>query len=281
MNLRRFWTVLPITFAVMGCSQSSVVESGQSGATAETFGRLVVTANGEDFVRQGFVTKDGWQVDFEHVYVTLADIEVYQTEPSFDPEKQSQPTAQQTISVPDPVTVDLAEGDEKADPIVVAEIGDAPSGRYNALSWRMVSPDAGPAAGYPIVLMGTATKDGASGEESIDFRLQLSEQLAFVCGDFIGDARKGILSEGQSADVEATFHFDHLFGDGDAPADDEINQGALGFEPIAKLAQDGEAVLSSDELQQNLNKADSEKLLTLLPSLGHVGEGHCEETLLN
>lgn len=274
MNLRRVLKVAPIALALFACSAEDTVESTQVDSPP---GTLVITANGEDFVRQGFVSKDGWQIDFDSVYVTLADLKAYQSEPPFEPEKQAQPTAQQIVEVSSPITVDLAAGDENAEPIVVTEIDDAPSGRYNALSWTMVAPADGPAAGYPLMLVGTATKDG----ESVDFQLQMSERLGFVCGDFIGDARKGILSSDQTADVEATFHFDHLFGDGDAPADDEINTGALGFEPIAALAENGEVSLTSDDLEQNLSQEDYKTLQTLLPSLGHVGEGHCEETLLN
>lgn len=39
-------------------------------ANAQT-GTLVLVDNGEDFIRQGFVSKDGWQIDFDHAYVTL------------------------------------------------------------------------------------------------------------------------------------------------------------------------------------------------------------------
>ena len=39
-------------------------------------GTLAFQANGEDFVRQGFVAKDGWTIDFDHVYVTLAEVTV-------------------------------------------------------------------------------------------------------------------------------------------------------------------------------------------------------------
>ena len=274
MNLRRVWQVAPIALALVACNQEDTVESAQ---TESQPGKLVITANGEDFVRQGFVSKDGWQVDFDNLYVTLADLKAYQSDPPFEPEKQAQPEALETVEVSSPITVDLAAGDENAEPIVVTEIEDAPSGRYNALSWTMVPPTDGPAAGYPLMLVGTATKDG----ESVDFQLQMAESLGFVCGDFIGDTRKGILTGGETADVEATFHFDHLFGDGDAPADDEINTGALGFEPIAALAENGEVSLTSSDLEQNLTQEDYETLQALLPSLGHVGEGHCEETLLN
>lgn len=266
MTWKKVLNVAPLALLFVGCSQATTAP-----------GTLAVTANGEDFVRQGFVTKDGWQVDFEHVYVTLSDITAYQSEPPFEPEKQAQPNAKESVAVSEPITVDLAAGDENADPIVVTKVDSAPSGRYNALSWNMPAPTDGPSAGYPLMLVGTAEKDN----ESIDFQIQLEERLGFVCGDFIGDERKGILSSGETADIEATFHFDHLFGDGDAPADDDINTGALGFEPIAALAEEGKVALTSSDLQQNLNKEDYEILQTLLPSLGHVGEGHCEETQLN
>ena len=271
--MRKILGTAAILLASVGCSQSDVAKTIPS----DTVGTLVITANGEDFVRQGFVTKDGWQVNFNNVYVTLSDITAYQADPPFEPEKQAKPAAKRTVEVSAPITVDLAAGDEDAAPVVVTKIDNAPSGRYNALGWRMSAPKDGAAAGYPLMMVGVATK----GDESVDFRLQLEERLAFVCGDFIGDVRKGILSEGQTAEVEATFHFDHLFGDGDAPADDEINTGALGFDPIAKLAIDGAASLDSDDLKQGLSKQEYETLQTLLPSLGHVGEGHCEETLLN
>lgn len=52
----------------------------------------------------------------------------------------------------------------------------------------MVAPTNGPLRDYPLMLVGTATKDG----EPIDFQLQLDERLGFVCGDFIGDTPKGI-----------------------------------------------------------------------------------------
>ena len=43
------------------------------GCGAQETGRLQFVANGEDFVRQGFVSKDGWAIGFDHVYINLAD----------------------------------------------------------------------------------------------------------------------------------------------------------------------------------------------------------------
>lgn len=238
-------------------------------------GELEIRANGEDFVREGFVTKDGWEVSFDHVYVTLGDVTAYQSEPAFNAEAGGMPEASVMVNTEAPITVDLAAGDESADPVLVETLS-APAGRYNALSWKMVPAMAGDAEGYPIVMVGQATKDG----ETIAFTLKLEPELAFVCGDFVGDERKGILDAGSKADLEATFHFDHLFGDAGAPPDDDINTGALGFDPLAAIAQNGVLDVDSAALSEQLSAEDYDLLLSILPSLGHVGEGHCSETQL-
>lgn len=238
-------------------------------------GELTIRANGEDFVRQGFVTKDGWEVSFDHVFVTLAEVTAYQSEPPFDAEAGGKPQATETVSISEPVTVDLAAGDDTAEPILVETVA-APAGRYNALSWKMVPAADGPAAGQTIWLEGTATKEG----ETIDFTMKLDPTLEFVCGDFVGDERKGILDGADEADLEATFHFDHLFGDGEAPADDDINTGALGFDPLAAIAEAGTLEVDMAALEAQLSPAEYQTLMGILPSLGHVGEGHCEETQL-
>ena len=247
---------------------------GTETASGES-GTLVIRANGEDFVRQGFVTKDGWQVEFDHLYVSLADITAAQTDPPFDPEAGTPLEATAEVQVEGSPVIDLAEGGADAEPISVTEL-EAPAGRFNALAWRMVPAESGPSAGYSIWMQGTASKAG----ETVPFTIKVNEELAFTCGDFIGDQRKGILAPGDQADLEATFHFDHLFGDGDAPADDSINTGALGFDPLAALAQNNVVDVDSAALRAGLSETDYTTFLKVLPSLGHVGEGHCEEVQL-
>lgn len=259
------------------CSGNDVPQSnapqGQTQPQAQGQGTLQIRANGEDFVRQGFVSKDGWEVSFDHVYVNLADITAYQTDPPFNPEGADPIRAQQQVTLPGEKTVDLAAGDENAEPILVGEVA-APAGRYNALSWRMANAKDGPAKGYALVIVGTGMKDG----QTVNFALNLDREMTFTCGDFVGDARKGILEANGSADLEATFHFDHLFGDGDAPADDELNTGALGFGPIAALAQNGRVSADLKTLDTSLSKENRDLLNSILPSLGHVGEGHCRQS---
>jgi hypothetical protein len=216
-------------------------------------GTLEFYANGEDFVRQGFVSKDGWSIQFDHVYITLSDVTAYQTDPPYDPQLGAGINGKYTVGLDKVYTIDLAEGDEDALPILVGKISDVPAGHYNAVSWKMVKAESGPAAGYSLVMIGTAQKDG----QSIDFVINVEEECDYQCGEYVGDERKGIVQDGGTADLEMTFHFDHIFGDADTPLDDELNLAAIGFEPFAGGAQ-GEEVINMTELH-----------------LGHVGEGHC------
>jgi len=273
--------VAVLAIAAVGCSDT-ITEVGDSAqpadsaaVTADGSGTLEIRANGEDFVRQGFVSKDGWEIEFDHLYVTLAEVTASQSEPPFEPGK-GELVAQQQVKLAEPITVDLAEGDETAAPILVGEVAPAPAGRYNALAWELTPATDGPSAGYPLMLIGSATKADAADATPIAFQISLNEPIAYSCGDFVGDARKGILTADETTDIEATFHFDHLFGDGEAPADDDINTGALGFEPIAQLAEDGVVNVNSEQLEQSLSAEDYQTLQAVMPGLGHVGEGHCE-----
>ena len=253
---------------------TSTAPSASTESSAEQ-GTLAIRANGEDFVRQGFTSRDGWEITFDHVYVSLAEITASQTDPPFTPEAGGDLKAIAQVIIEEPKVVDLAEGDENAEPVVVTEL-EAPAGRFNALAWTMPPATDGPSAGYSLWLQGTATKDG----QTLPFTLKLSESLAFTCGDFVGDTRKGILAANGTTDLEATFHFDHLFGDGSMPAQDDINTGALGFDPLAALAENGAVNVDSAALEMGLSEANYATFLNILPSLGHVGEGHCEEIQL-
>jgi hypothetical protein len=239
--------------------------------TAET-GTLTFTANGEDFVRQGFTSKDGWNISFDHVYVTLTDVEAYQTDPPYDAESGETPDGVE-VRLDGTYTLDLAAGDENAEPLVIETAADAPAGQYNALSWRMIPATEGDAAGSTLLIDGTADKDG----ETIEFVLSTDREYAYTCGEYIGDERKGILAGGDEADLEATFHFDHIFGDGDVALDDSLNVGALGFDPLAAQAQDGTLTVTLSELEERLSAEEFATLQSTLETLGHVGEGHCFE----
>ena len=234
-------------------------------------GKLRFVANGEDFVRQGFVSKDGWHITFDHVYVSLAEVTGYQSDPLYDPHEESVIEAKVKTALEPQFTVDLAEGGEDAPPIVVSEVHQAVVGHYNAISWKMVRSPSGPASGYSLVISGDANKDG----RDVDFTLKVENEYYYACGEYVGDERKGFVDTEGVAELEMTFHFDHIFGDAETPLDDDLNVGSVGFEPFAELSDDGNLDMDMAELEGRLSSEDYRKLVHMLTTLGHVGEGHC------
>jgi hypothetical protein len=243
-----------------------------AGCGAQETGTLQFHANGEDFVRQGFVSKDGWAITFDHVFVNLTDIAGYQTDPPYDPHAGGEVEAQVTADLEGTHTVDLAEGGEDAPTILVGQVAGVSTGHYNANAWKMVKATEGPTSDYALVMVGTAEKDG----QTVDFTIQVENEYIYTCGEYVGDERKGILEKDGTADLEMTFHFDHIFGDSETPMDDDLNLLAPGFEPFAGVVG-GAGTLNIDMsgLQESLSPADYQMLVDILPTLGHVGEGHC------
>ena len=241
-------------------------------APAAEKGALQFNANGEDFVRQGFVSKDGWAITFDHVYITLADITAYQSDPPYDPHAGSEVQAKIKVNLDGTHTVDLAEGGEDAPPILMGEVKGAAVGHYNAIHWKMVRATSGPASGYSLVIVGQAEKEG----QTVNFTIEIEQEYEYTCGEYVGDERKGILQKDGTADLEMTFHFDHIFGDAETPLDDELNVGAPGFEPFAGIVGGaGGLRVDLSGLQAELSAGDYRMLVDILPTLGHVGEGHC------
>ncbi len=245
-------------------------------AASTEAGTLALVANGEDFVRQGFTSKDGWKINFDNVYINISDAIAYSTPSSFEPQKGDNKNSinyEEKINFLDEAkTTDLAKGDGSAEPVLVNEVG-AAEGFYNALSWNINTADAdSEIAGKTMVLIGKAVKDG----ETVNFNLGFNNPTEYICGEFIGDERQGIVAADTPGQVEATFHFDHIFGDGNTPQEDALNQDALGFQPIAELASNGTVDLDDTDLASQLSAQNYQKLTEAIAGLGHVGEGHCE-----
>jgi hypothetical protein len=256
------------------CSNSSA-ENVTVAATSSETGKLLFTANGEEFVRDGLVSKDQWQVSFDHVYVTFDQAIATQQE-STEPSENPPTKAVEAVRWDGPKTVDLAGAEP---PVIISEV-EAPVGQYKTLSWQMSPAKTGPAQGSSILVQGQAQKQ----DQTLTFALKLDPALEFRCGAYVGDERKGILQPQGRAELEATFHFDHLFGDGTAAPDEALNREALGIEPLLKLAQfnapkTGSLDIGMEPLLAQLSSEDAAKLREILLNLGHVGEGHCEAKL--
>lgn len=218
-------------------------------------GQLEVYANGESLATQGFVapqlTRDGWELRFDSILVTVADIALMQTDPPYDAGTGGNARATVTVPLQDggPIALDLTMADDD-DRVPVGTVA-APAGHYNAVSWSIAPAASGPHAGYSMVLTGTATREG----ESLPFTILGQGRHDYVCGEYVGDQRKGILADGGTADLELTFHLDHIFGRADRAADDPMNLAAL---PSDSFTSGAPSVIDLGGLH-----------------IGHVGEGHC------
>ena len=277
-NFVKLNTIALISLAIASCANSETAESTDGNAAvtdAQGQATLNLVANGEDFVRQGFVTKDGWTMSFDRLDVNLAEVTAYQMDGAFKPKETDTLDGleyQEKVSLVDtPQMVDLAEGEADATPILVTNAEVTP-GFYNAVVWKVdtASPDS-PLAGKTMVMQGTATKD----DKVINFDISLNRPIQYLCGEYVGDNRKGIVEADSPGELETTFHFDHVFGDAETSPDDALNVDALGFEPLAQLASANSLTIDDATLTQKLSAEDQEKLTKAIIGLGHVGEGHC------
>jgi hypothetical protein len=272
-SVSRFLVLLQILImtAAYGCGGSQQQEATPEPAQEPETGSLMFVANGEDFVRDGFMSADGWHITFRHLYVTLSEVTANQTDPPYDPHSGAEIIGDVSVSLDGIQTVDLVPGEEGSETALVGILEDVPSGHYNAMSWTMVPSSEGPSAGYSVYIDAQAEK----GDQSYNVRLGFENTYAYSAGEYVGDVRKGFVDPGYTGELEMTFHLDHIFGDLDQPADCELNAMALGFEPFAALMQEGTVEEDLSSLQSKMDPEDYAKLLEVLPTLGHTGEGHC------
>ncbi len=200
--------------------------------------------------------------------MTLDNVEAHQTDPPFDPHLDDRIVSGATVALPGPVTVDLASGDG---PVILGEIADVPAGHYNAISWDLVPAGPGPSEGYSIFIDGQAEK----GSQSYNVYIGIEQGYRYLGGEYVGDERKGFVESGGSADLEITFHFDHIFGDAGLAADDPLNTAAAGFEPFASLMAEGTVEADLSSMRGLLGEDFHADMMDLLTTLGHTGEGHC------
>lgn len=247
-------------------------------------GTLIFTANGEDFVRQGFVSEDGWSISFDSVEVNVEGPTAYQVvESQSKALRTAKDAAQQTTrhgghpheNVPEGSAHVALTGEYllqlQQDVHEAGRIEDAPIGNYNRMAFNVKQT----ASGESIVLTGSASKDA----QAVDFTIRFGEEMSYYdCGP---NEFAGVLAEGGQARAEMTFHFDHIFGDiqeGDPDPEDEntVNYVAVGFQPFADLA-DLQGALDTDQEQLGLQMSGAvfHQLIDAVRTLGHSGEGHC------
>ncbi|MCL4234756.1 MAG: hypothetical protein KJ042_09570, partial [Deltaproteobacteria bacterium] len=221
-------------------------------------GTLEFYANGEEFIRDGFVTMDGWSIAFDHFYVNyvgLTGIQVAETESGYSiPVKHAGhphndiPEGSAHVAATGAFWMDLAAGDDRS---LITSVADAPAGNYNYANFEVIHTTEGEHAGQSIVMIGSASKDA----DTVAFTIRLDEQMVFsACHQEVDDEYAGVVADGDTGSVEITFHSDHIFGDESTLDDpDSVNPYALGFGPFAALATDGVLDVTQSDLATGLS----------------------------
>ncbi|MFE3839459.1 hypothetical protein [Pseudogemmobacter sonorensis] len=219
---------------------------------------LAFFAYGEELATEGFLelqlTRDGWEIRFEQILVTLGPITAYQVDPPFAAAGgRPQAATQVTLDPCGPITLDLtARAEDRANGRRV-HIGSAPTpeGHYNALEWSVVPAPSGEWRGKSMIFIGTARRDGTT----LPLTLTSDDRHPYSCGEYVGEGHKGFVPTQGRGELELTFHLDHISGGADRAAGDPMNTGAPGFDAFAA---------------GGMHEVDLSGL-----HIGHVEEGHC------
>ncbi len=287
-------------------------------------GTLIFNANGEGFVADGFRSEDDWHIQFDHVYVNIYGPTAFQGEVETNARHAGHPHAEipdgtAHVSLTGEYFVDLKRN-SGPDIVEVGRVINAPVGNYNFLNFTLknITADSAPTLvvndddnsvapdvyeGYCLVLIGTADDDGPGGNDPIGFTIKFNQEMAFNnCGILALEDNYSVVETNGTGDVQMTFHFDHIFGDGEEVWEEDTDYGnagdptgpdcvdpeymnfwGIGFDPF-RLVGDASYGGSFDIDQEDM-KTDTPtpimpnsvhaQLYNSLKTLGHYGEGHC------
>lgn len=242
-----FTGICIITFLTTSCTEKT--------------GNILFTANGEEFVIEGLVSKEGWNIDFQSVLINISSPTAYNRD---NPELEAVLSGQHLV--------DLKRGSAETPAVSMGIVPHSAVGNYQSMKFSIETIDSGDYSGYSIIIIGKASKSGTT----IPFVIKLNEELTFDGREgYVGDSIKGMLAEGETTDVEMTFHFDHLFGNSRAEADDHVNRDSPGFELFLDFADEGRIDVDQNRMK---NHPLYSRLIEGIETLGHLGEGHCKVT---
>jgi len=272
-------------------------------------GTLEFYADGEEFIRDGFMSMDGWTVEFNHVYVNVENVWAEQSSglapaSAMDSASDMEP-AHAGHEAPDAGSagyeiraplhgsffVDLHD---QTGPTLIGTVNGVIAGNYDSIDFSMlpatldsdtyggaldVDLQTAAAEGLTMIIEGTAlfSGNGILTGSTLNFTLKLDEQMEYVnCGPNQG---LGFVSNGGVGEAYLTFHIDHIFGDYEETPHEGVNAIALGVDPIARacdsLGRDPVCTLTQTEMKANMTVIEYNTFMGALLTLGHSGEGHC------
>lgn len=215
---------------------------------------MIFKANGEEFIRKGFIDKNNWHLTFTDVFVNLTNINAVSE-------------SGKKIELHGNFWINLLDGSD--DLIEIAKVTNVNPGNYKDLQFS-VSPQNNKCPNCSMLIKGTATKDN----KKVKFTIKINESILWDAPDgYVGKTIKGIVTNKKDGEEEISFHFDHLFGDVTASKDDHVNTNSVGFDYFMQYEKNNSIDISQDAL---IKDKEYEKLIKAIWSLGHSGEGHAK-----
>ena len=127
---RRLRNYRRVRRGLVGIVGSGVLMMAMVPLASQAAGILEFFAQGEDLATAGFVapklTKDGWELRFEHIFVSVAEVTAYQTDPPFDPAASASPAVISQVILPGIHTLDLVQDAADDDRIRMGSVEAAP-----------------------------------------------------------------------------------------------------------------------------------------------------------
>ena len=246
---------------------------------------LIFQIDDIDAIREGLLSKDGWQLSFEHFYVNfygpiavqiveeeVKGGEIIPLHPGHPHNDIPEGSAYEALT--GDFFVDLSAGQT---PIDIGMIEGVAVGNYNRLyfSIRTAQEDSrdliSDYLGYSIVMIGVAKKDG----QSLPFVIYLVNAFSFY--ECPVETPEGVVGDGDAAHIRISLRIEHVFGDGRYGSEEgTVNPGAAGFQPFADLAVDGAVDITQSEFAYDMDRDTYDALIAALKSMGYSSGGACE-----
>jgi len=270
--------VFIFTILLSSCDGSK--EISNDGKTEKT-GTLIFNVNGRHYSSAMFVSEEGWEINLNHVYVSIENPTALQVPVEKNLSRHGGhdhaeiPTGTAHAVLKGLYFIDLHSDSPQKPVFELGRITDAAIGNYNYINFSLKNlPEdlkdvtdktddnaAERYKGYSMILVGTAKNID---EKTFPFEFKFDQEMSFQeCGPQSNEIENnGVLAENCTASIEMTFHINSIFGDDSEPhgpyepSPGSLNFLAVGFNPFYYCAGEPE---KTGDIEFDL-KSDKKKL---------------------
>ncbi|MDV2998657.1 MAG: hypothetical protein N5P05_000263 [Chroococcopsis gigantea SAG 12.99] len=175
-----------------------------------------LTIEADNTIKNGLTSKDGWKLQFHHLYVTIAKMK-----PAANMSYEKNHGNNTITLVEVPTTIDI-------------------------ISPRTPSLKSSENKTHAVIINGVATKD----DRRIEFTLSFDRERDYICDRLTKG--NNYLAPQPPQQIDTSLGFERLFGNAERAASDTINQNAIGFQPLANLSRNQSLNLDEASLKTYL-----------------------------